>query len=33
MAEVFRSLSDAMTTIGPGVLGDGAHTYPLGSNF
>jgi hypothetical protein len=23
MAEIFRAMSDAMTTLGPGVLGDG----------
>ena len=33
MAEIFRSMSDAMTSIGPGVLGEGTSFQRLGSNL
>jgi hypothetical protein len=33
MAEIFRAMSDAMTTLGPGVLGDGTTVVPLRSNL
>jgi len=29
MAEIFRSVSDALITLGPGILGDGAFVLTL----